>query len=437
MRDTTIWQVVKNYHFRILWANQIIMQLAIGILNFSIILLIRALTGSNTLISLFVLTVILPTVLFGVLAGVVADVADRRRIILVSELLLTLPVLVYVFFQSQIALVLFISLIFNSIGQFFIPAERAAIPMVVKRKQLLAANSLFGFTLYGSQFLGFSAAGPLILKFGYNFVFLTVALSLFFAFNLARLLPTLRPTSQKLKTIEVVKSQTMARIKEGFNFILSSQQILAAILIFASLQGVVGTLAALATGYIEEVLKIRAAEASFSLIMPLGLGAVFGSLWVGNFGGRFARRTLISFGAAGAGLLIILLALLPVMVAGIAGPEFLAGPIRSLTHLATVPLTTTISIIWLALGLCAVMVLIPAQTVLQENTPIAIQGRVFSTLSIFVSVMSLLPIVAAGGLADIFGIVAGLLILGAVVVAVAVILFSVPILRRTILPQLR
>ena len=258
-----------------------------------------------------------------------------------------------------------------------------------------------------------------------------------FALSLARFLPKLLPSRQKIGTFGEVRSQTLARIKEGLHFILSSQQVMAGLAILSCLQGVVGTLAALATGYIEEALKIRAAEASFTLIMPLGLGAIFGSLWVGNFGSRFARRTLISYGAAAAGILVILLGLLPMMVSGVVGPEFLAGPIRSLSQIVTLPLTTIVAACYLFLGFCAMMVLIPAQTVLQENTPISIQGRVFATLSIFVSVMSLTPIVLAGSLADIFGIEAVLLVLGGLVTTMAVVLFSAPLLRKTILPQLR
>ncbi len=431
MKESAIFQVIRNRHFQILWGNQIILQLAVGVLNFSIILLLRHLTGSNTIIAIFVMSVLLPTVVFGALAGVVADVMDRRKIIVFSELLLVLTVMAYLEAQSKVGLILLCSFVFNSIAQFYIPAERASIPMLVARHRLLTANSLFSFTLYGMQFLGFSLAGPLVLKLGFDDLFIMVAVLILTGLSLVRFLPPLVPNSKTDGVGEVVKLQMIKRFKEGLHFILSSKQVLAALLILAALQGVVGTLVVLATGYVEETLRIRAIDASsYFLAIPLGLGAALGSLGIGHFGYKFTRRGLIRTGAIIAGLTIILMAILPVMVTSIVGSTFLTGPVRAFTHLTVLPIAGMVGILWLWLGLAGVMVLVPAQTVLSEHTPLAVQGRIFSTLTIFVSIMAFGPIILAGWLADVVGIVKVLLSLGIFVLLAGVSLFLVPLFNK-------
>lgn len=410
-----LFSVLTNSNFRILWGNQIIMQFAIGTLNFSIVLLLRALTSSNTIISVFVVSVILPTVIFALFAGVLSDLMDRRRMILLSEFLLLLPVIAYSIFDKNVILILLNSFVFNSIAQFFIPAERAIIPMLVAKNELLAANSLFNFTLYGMQFLGFSLAGLLVLKFGYDGLFLFVAGCLLIALNLVRLLPRLKAGDQKFNQLKAVKRDIIARIKECGVFIFSSKRVIGALVILSVLQGIAGILTALSTGYLEEVLKIKATEGSFLLVLPLGLGIVISSLLIGNFGVIFAKKRLVTFGGCISGLTIILLGVLPLIVSQIGGGSLLVGPARSISHIATLQLTPFVTLLWFILGFSVPMVLVPTQTLIHEIVPFYIQGRIFSILSIIVAFMSLPQILISATLADVFGIEKIFLYIGAVV----------------------
>ena len=52
----------------------------------------------------------------------------------------------------------------SMMSQFFAPAEGAIIPLLVRRKDLIAATSLFNLTYTGAQVAGFIFIGPTLYK---------------------------------------------------------------------------------------------------------------------------------------------------------------------------------------------------------------------------------------------------------------------------------
>src|SRR5215216_3055829 len=68
--DLTIW---RNRHFLILWLAQAISQTAQNAIWYGIVVLVQQRSHSSTQLSIAVLTLIIPSVVFGVLAGVYVD----------------------------------------------------------------------------------------------------------------------------------------------------------------------------------------------------------------------------------------------------------------------------------------------------------------------------------------------------------------------------
>jgi MFS family permease len=107
-----------------------------------------------------------------------------------------------------------------------------------------------------------------------------------------------------------------------------------------------------------------------------------------------------------------------------------AGPIRVYTNIEAIPLTTSLALIGFWLGFSVAPILIPAHTIIQENTPDQIRGRVYSVLMIIVSTLSLLPIVISGGLADAIGISLVFALVGIFTAIVGVLLLAFPLFKR-------
>src|SRR5207237_8875969 len=163
--EQSIW---RNREFLLLWLAQAISQTAQNAIWYGIVVLVQRQGHSSTLLSLAVLTLIIPSVIFGVLAGVYVDRWDKRAVLIGTNLIRGSIAFSYGLFGLPLGLPLsllfVINFLFSTVGQFFAPAETAMIPSVVARQKLLQANSLFHLTFTASQLGGLVVLGPLFAK---------------------------------------------------------------------------------------------------------------------------------------------------------------------------------------------------------------------------------------------------------------------------------
>src|SRR5215467_3729718 len=93
--DLSIW---RNRHFLLLWLAQAISQTAQNAIWYGILILVQERSNSSTQLSLAVLTLIIPSVVFGVLAGVYVDRWDKRWVLIVTNVLRGSIAFAYAFF---------------------------------------------------------------------------------------------------------------------------------------------------------------------------------------------------------------------------------------------------------------------------------------------------------------------------------------------------
>ncbi len=401
--------VIKNPGFSNLWTNQILVQMAYNSLNFALIIWVFKLTNSNTAVSTLLIAVYLPAVLFGLFAGVLVDALDRRNIILMIDILLCVLFVLLVFSKDSFPLILVLTFLSNSLVQFYVPAESSAIPLITKKNQLLQANSLFTTTLFITFLLGYGVSGPVIANFGINFVFLGGAAFLLVAFLLANKFPSIKTPSDSLsrkllssiekRKILEIRSVMKTEIRGTLDLVRGKLSVSSSILILAGIQAMIGVTAVLIPSFLERVLQISATDASYILIAPLGLGMILGALVVGRLGHLIPRRKLVGRAIIIAGLLLFLVGVAPLISPAI---QYFPKP-RPLPFFHQPSLSTILAVGSFLLGMAMVSILIPSQTVLQENTPENDRGKVFAFLAVCMSAVSLLPVLFAGILADIFG----------------------------------
>ncbi len=413
--DNSLVCVLKNRAFLVIWSNQILLQISYNMLSFTLLVTLFRLTNSNTISALFLLTNLIPSTLLAMFAGVVADKFDRRKILLITDIGVGLCMFGYLFINLPIQIIL-LTLVLNSILQFFQPTESATIPMLVPKKDLLAANSLFQMTLFGAMIGGYAIAGPIIDRFGNNVIFIFGSSSLLISFVLRRFLPPLpnETTREKTTNLQSLVKLTNRHIGEGLKFITSNRYVWATILTMAIANALANLVVTVGPGLMEQVLKIRAEGASIVLLLPLGLGMVTGALSVGKFGTILPRRSLISTGFFVSGLGITGIVLAPMVAGFITGHDInFSKPVH---FLSAVKLSYFISFFSIVLGFGGSFVIIPTQTLLQELTPNNLRGRVFSTQIMVMGIVAALPVLAAGALSDIFGVQTVLFAVGAVII---------------------
>lgn len=411
-------QVTRNRGFLNLWINQILVQLSYNSLNFALIIWVFGLTDSSTAVSALLFAVYLPAVIFGLFSGILIDLTDRKKIIMAINILLAIFFVSLIFLKESYAAILVIAFFINTLGQFYAPAEASAIPLIVKPKELLWANSLFTTTLFSSFLIGFGLSGPLINHFGIDFVFGMGAALLTLAFLLALRFPSIINRASKegrqlvgaLKVLnyQLIKRIIFLEIKNTLEIIRGKFPVLFSIMILAGVQVVIGVLAVLIPSFLERDIQIKATDASYVLVIPLGLGMVLGGYLIGKIGLKIPKRTIVSLGVMVAGLLFFLVGIAPFVSPVI---KHFPKP-RPLPFFYQPPLSSILAVGSFLLGAAMVSIIIPSQTVLQENTPEQLRGKVFSVLAVVMQGLSLLPVFFAGILADLFGTLPLLLILG-------------------------
>ncbi|MBU1000736.1 MFS transporter [Patescibacteria group bacterium] len=401
--------VIVNPGFLNLWVNQVLVQLSFNSLNFALILWVFQLTDSNTAVSALFFAIYLPAAVLGLFSGVLVDLIDRRKIIMAIDFFLCLLFFSLIFLKGSFPAILLVTFFVNALGQFYAPAEASAIPLVVKKNQLLTANSLFSATLYSTFLIGFGLAGPLINHFGIDFIFGFGGIVLFAAFLLSLLFPAIQaaPDSQGRRLLAALSTRDCfeiwkiggTEIMETIKLIRGKLAVLSSILILAGVQIGIGIMAVLAPGFLEKSLHIKATDVSYVLVIPLGLGIITGGVILGRYGSRMIRRKLVAKAICFSGLMLFLVGIAPIISPAI---KYLSYP-KPLPFFYQLPLSKILVIGSFLIGVAIVSILIPSQTVLQENTSDKDRGKVYSVLGVVMSALSLIPIFLTGVLSDIFG----------------------------------
>jgi MFS family permease len=115
-------------------------------------------------------------------------------------------------------------------------------------------------------------------------------------------------------------------------------------------------------------------------------------------------------------------------VAGLARNAAAGGGLAGLPYFIGLVVVTAF-----VFGLAYAFISVPSMTLVQEELPDLIRGRVFGVLNVLVSVFSLVPILIVGPVADIWGVAP--VFLGAAVMVTAVWLGGREVRKGTTTPQ--
>lgn len=153
-----------------LWVGQVITQAGDSVYQIAVIWLMLQMTGSSTMTGIAGMTAYLPTLVFGLLAGVLSDRFDRRRIMIASDLaralfVLVIPLLWFFGVLSPLWLVV-VTFLVASCGTVFNPARDSLVPDIAPKGKLELANSLVQTSWQLAMFVGPAIAGLLIPVIG-------------------------------------------------------------------------------------------------------------------------------------------------------------------------------------------------------------------------------------------------------------------------------
>src|SRR5690242_15657677 len=87
--------IFRNRNFLFLWTSQAITQTAQNAIFYGLIIFIEAQFQSTSLTGLLILSTIIPSILFGIAAGVYVDRTSKKNVLVISNLLRGLAALAY------------------------------------------------------------------------------------------------------------------------------------------------------------------------------------------------------------------------------------------------------------------------------------------------------------------------------------------------------
>lgn len=391
--------------FRDLWIAQLLSQTAHNGIHYVELLMIARLTNSTGHVGLMILAFTLPAVLFSAIAGVIVDRFPKRRILVGSNVVRIVTALSYIvalkLFTGDFLLfwVYSVTFIASAIAQFFAPAEAATIPMLVGRRRLITANSLFNLTITGTQVLGLLVLFPFVIKIGdslfegngVEFSFALVAVMYAVAAVLLNRLPpdpalaAHESVSAVAHAAEGALARSWRELREGWRFVQQTPTIWVPMVNLSITATVAMILAMMAPNFAAHILRVSQEDAIY-IFAPAGLGMLTGTFFIPRFGAGIRRESLSNAGLLLQGGVMFTLALVAHFWEGSSG------------------MTVATMVLAFGLGMGFALIGIPAQTMLQERTPHAVRGRTFSVQFLLANLFSIPPMLFAGTLADRIGI---------------------------------
>jgi MFS family permease len=401
---------LRRGDFRRLWIAQTVSIVGDKINQVGLIIMVGHLTGSAAQMGIVLAITFLPAALFGLIAGPLVDRWDRRRTMIVADLMravIVAGIALVVMFRAPagvtVTLAYLLAFASSTVSLFFEPSRMALVPAVVTEDELMAANALDMTTASIAELLGIGFGGALVATIGYGSAFwidaLTFLISAAFVSAVSH-----RAVERVLRKMRL--SVIWTDLTTGLDQIRHD----------GVLRGVTFTYLAIAAG----------GGAVITLTVLLAVN-VYVSAGLGP-----ALRLTVADLAITSGLLV------GSLIIGMSGPEgtgrkYLSGIVAFGVLLMLLWFVHTLwlaAFVLFAAGIANEYFGIPMITLLQSYTEDETRGRVFAVRTTITRVANVIGLAGAGVAAQVYGVVPMVVAVGVLFIVVGALGFAMPRLRN-------
>ena len=367
------FSVFRKRDFRLLWSAQLVSTIGTALTDLAAGILIFRETGSVAAVGLMFVATAVPTLLVGMIAGVFVDRFDRRKIMVIADLMravivFSIPFLIHV---NVVLLYIAVALV-STISQFFNPANDAVLPEVATDEELTAANSWIMISSFGSTSIGFALSGLLATAFSIDWAFILDGFTFLFSAALLVRVRVGKIEAEGDTSVGVV----VANLKEGVATLVGSPVLRSLLATGVPVYFSFGLWNVLLLPFAVDALKATTFEYGLQEGFT-SVGFVVGSLMMAKWADRFREGSWIVIATVAMGIAGILYGLS--------------------TSIAVAIVLVSIS------GFFNAPSSIARRVLLQRATPRELRGRVFSAFAVARDVTFLIGI-ALAGLADIIDV---------------------------------
>ncbi|CAM3241560.1 MFS transporter [Sporolactobacillus spathodeae] len=350
------------------------------------------------------LCMVLPAIFLGTLAGYFTDVFDRKKVMIISDIVRAIIILLVL--VSHTLWEIFVIIVLESIASsFFEPAKEGKLKEIVEEKYIQKAVSYSEAINNGAKIAGPVISGLLVSTLGIYWSFWINALSFIISALLILALPRtdrVKPSRRFRDNRDRTKYKMVRELLSGFSLIKRSPIILNGLIIFSAF------LLALQLSDSQTIVLLRKLSGQSINVLGLcmaasGAGMLLATILLsGKKMGRRLYTLLISPIILGSGLISAALFIrLPIYLIYLVYP-----------------------LIFFICGFSFSMAALPFNVVAQQNTDSENTGKVFGTINSVTNLATIIGVTMGGIISELFGVLTTFIASGIFLVMVSLVSLS-------------
>ncbi len=254
--------------------------------------------------------IVIPVFVIGPVAGVYVDRWDRKRVMIISDIirgLLVLAVPVFVRLDLMWPVYIIVFLIFSA-TRFFLPSKLALIPTIVAKDDLVVANSLSNTTRMIATILGFALAGFIVKWIGYMWGFYLDSMSYFISAGFIAIITPKRKLVNVREEIQMtgeiisrsIRRNVWGEIVEGIGHMMGKSKMRVVTSSLFLLMAGAGSIFCIIIVFIQQAFGSITEDLGL-LGVFLGAGLFLGTIVYGKYGQKMSkiRAIFVCFGLSG------------------------------------------------------------------------------------------------------------------------------------------
>jgi DHA3 family macrolide efflux protein-like MFS transporter len=396
-------RLFRNRNFVALWLGQTVSFIGDYFYFLAIPIMVEKLTGSALAVGLSVIASTLPTLLLGPIAGVFVDRWDRKRTMIVADVLRGLLVLACLLVKTpdQVWVYYIVGFLMACVSRFFFPAQNAVLPLIVPDKNdLLAANGLMQIVQTAGFLIGPALAGFSIGFWGERVAFLADSATFFIsaAFVITMTVPR---TTRGQQVAGGQVSAVLGEMWEGVSYLFGNRTMVGVLLCLAVVQLGVGAMNVVWVPFMRRTFGLGP-EGLGAVDTAQGIGMAIGGVTLGFMAARVKKTRLAGWSIIFIGGMIALVGLAPSFSLANLIPGINIDV--EMTEMTVGQRLLHMPLLLLLYSMLLGIALVPAQsalvTMMQLAVPDLKRGRVGSALNALTTSAGLLSMAVAAAFAD-------------------------------------
>jgi DHA3 family macrolide efflux protein-like MFS transporter len=383
-------RLFRSRNFMALWFGQMVSFIGDYFVWLAIPIVVNRLTGSAMMVGLAAISSALPALVLGPVAGVFVDRWDRRRTMIISDLVRAGLVLfcLLVHTREQVWIFYVVGFLMSSTSQFFYPARGALLPLIVTDPEdWLSANGLMQIIQTVGMLAGPALAGFAIGIWGERVAFMINCAGFLISAGAVYTI-RMRLTPPVATSGPTTAKNIWGDLREGILYLFGSRTLVGILVCMSVIMLGLGAINVIWVPYLQRTFNVGATGLGL-VDSSQGLGMVVGGVLLGFIAARVKKKILVSTGIAVAGFFLAANGLAPAFPY-IVGFSFMVG-------LAIVPAQSGLN------------------TIMQMAVPDVKRGRVGSSLNAISTAASLVSMAFAAILGEWIGLRTVYVVFGSIV----------------------